>query len=465
VTTTTIGSFWFVIVAAVVVIGTSYLVATILGLYVIKIKNPMDFCSLRISASFPNIVALPILIFPALCEYPVVHEAFGVGSSPAELYRSCTEQSNTMIFCYFFSWSFLFYSIGQGKLLTAANQRLLNESIKNRAATLAETEHTEGINSNTVQGEATEESEGEESKMSILLRAFWLTTRETLIKTFTSPGFLAMLLGFVTACIPPLQDALFSSGGALRFIGAAIETLGIASSSISTMVVAASLVPNKIVVEEPDLDDDEEEEGEAENDDKAHDEPTTSVEELLSVEEQSQLEPQIEQPQRNELVALEESPIMADPNFGPRMRRQRMSASSMGHSMHLVIRRRSSLVMERIKRSDRNMWKLHLWFILSRLIISPALISAGLVGMDCAGWLTDVPDLAKLVVVINSALPGALVVVILLKSQPALSESAAVVAKVYLPSYLLSIVTIAAWASVGLYISLPNEDGTSFCGK
>jgi hypothetical protein len=266
----------------------------------------------------------------------------------------------------------------------------------------------------------------------------------------------------LTACIPPLQTALFSSGGALRFIGAAIETLGIASSSISTMVVAASLVPNKIAVEEPDVVEDEEE-GEVEEDDEVHDEPITSEEEILSIEEQSESE--MEPPPRNELVSLEESPIMADPNFGPRMRRQRMSASSIGQSMHLVIRRRSSLVMDRIKRSDRDMWKLHLWFILSRLIISPAIISAGLVGMDCAGWLTDVPNLAKLVVVINAALPGALVVVILLKSQPALSESAAVVAKVYLPSYLLSIVTIAAWASVGLYISLPNEDGTSFCGK
>lgn len=79
------------------------------------------------------------------------------------------------------------------------------------------------------------------------------------------------------------------------------------------------------------------------------------------------------------------------------------------------------------------------------------------VALDYADlWLG--PDLAKLVVIINSALPGALIVVVLLKSQPDMADTAATVAKVYLPSYLLSIFTIAAWTAVGLWISLPEED-------
>jgi hypothetical protein len=71
--------------------------------------------------------------------------------------------------------------------------------------------------------------------------------------------------------------------------------------------------------------------------------------------------------------------------------------------------------------------------------------------------LENVPDLAKLVVIINAAVPGALIVAVLLQSKPELAEMAAVVAKVYLPSYLLSIVTIAAWTALGLWIALPDE--------
>ena len=107
--------------------------------------------------------------------------------------------------------------------------------------------------------------------------------------------------------------------------------------------------------------------------------------------------------------------------------------------------------------------RLHIWFILSRLVISPALVCAVLLGLQCSGLLGDVPNLAKLVVIINAALPGALVVVVLLKANSELADSAAVVAKVYLPSYLLSIFTIAAWSAVGLVVAIPTDNGKAFC--
>jgi hypothetical protein len=108
---------------------------------------------------------------------------------------------------------------------------------------------------------------------------------------------------------------------------------------------------------------------------------------------------------------------------------------------------------------------LHLWFIMTRLVVSPAVVTAALAGLDCGGYLSGVPALAKLVVLINACLPGALIVVVLLKSNPALSDTAAAVAKVYLPSYLLSIVTIAAWTAVGLLVTIPGEDGKTFCER
>ena len=59
---------------------------------------------------------------------------------------------------------------------------------------------------------------------------------------------------------------------------------------------------------------------------------------------------------------------------------------------------------------------------------------------------------------------GAQLIVLTLKSK-GLSDSAAIVAKVYLPSYLLSVVTIAGWASLGLMIAVADEDGASFCKR
>lgn len=416
---TTIGSYWFVIVSAIAVITTSYLTATVLG-RIISIKNPIDFDSLRIAASFPNIVALPILIFPSLCEYPVVHEAFGEGSSTAEMYRTCVGQSNTMIFCYFFSWSLLFWTFGHKKLMAAAKRRQEEEE-EEEESPLETEENNE------------EDNEGRRSNEDLRSDSFLWTLCLAMKQTFTSPGFLAMFLGFITASVPPLQQALFSPGGALRFIGAAVETLGITSSSISTMVVAASLVPYNIVAADSQL----------------------NQEEVVEAQETTSEHPEEESQESSSVIDL---PIMSDPNFGPRQR------TSSIRNTTLLIRQRSSLIIDKIKRSDRDMWKLHLWFILSRLIVTPAIVSGGIVALDCGGLLTGIPALSKLVIVINASLPGALIIAVLLKSQPHLSDSAAVVAKVYLPSYLISIVTIAGWASVGLYISVPNEDGSSFCG-
>jgi hypothetical protein len=108
--------------------------------------------------------------------------------------------------------------------------------------------------------------------------------------------------------------------------------------------------------------------------------------------------------------------------------------------------------------------RMHFWFCISRLIVTPAIVCLLIIAGDCGGILNGFPNLAKLVVIVNSCLPGAQLIVLTLKSR-GLSESASIVAQVYLPSYLLSVVTIAAWTSLGLIISTPNEDGSSFCNR
>jgi auxin efflux carrier family protein len=429
VTYDTLSSLWFVLVSAVAVVTLSHLTATLLG-YAMNLHNelPVDFDALRVSAAFPNIVALPILIFPSLCEYAVVYKSFAApqdetADSPELLYQQCVATSNTMIFVYFFAWSFLFWSLGHQQLLQAANQRL-----------------------------------GQPPPVGTTLKLFWVALQQTL----TSPGFIAMVLGFITACIPPLQHALFSPGGAIRFLGAALETLGGASSPISTMVVAASLVPPR--EKEPDEESSEPVRAVPSTDGESSSEPPIAEASMDPLEYSNESIPALTKQndessptQQSQPAGPDESPIMSDPNFGTLRYRHSLVVQS--------LRRRSTLIVSKLRRSDPQMRKLHIWFTLSRLILAPALICALMMGLDCGGLLATVPPLAKLVVIVNAALPGALIVVVLLKSNPALSDTAAVVAKVYLPSYLLSIVTIAAWTAVGLWISIPHEDGSSFCSR
>lgn len=115
-------------------------------------------------------------------------------------------------------------------------------------------------------------------------------------------------------------------------------------------------------------------------------------------------------------------------------------------------------------RRRKPLFTMHAWFITSRLIVAPAIVCLIIIAMDCGGVLDGIPNLAKMVVIVNAGLPGAQLIVLTLKSK-GLSDSASIVAKVYLPSYLLSVVTIAGWSSLGLIISVPREDGTSFCRR
>ena len=403
-----ISEYWILIVGAFVVIGLSYLVASLVG-YVFRIHhNPRDFSALRIAATFPNIVALPILIFPSLCEYSVVHEGYFPDEEldSIELSQKCEATAQTMIFCYFFGWSLVFYTFGHPQLI---------------AATKLPT--TRGIQADTVEGPV--EGPDEEASEKSALQLVWGAAKQTV----SSPGFLAIAAGFLTGCIRPLQESLFEAGGSLRFLGSAVETLGMASSSMSTMVVAASLASSHLDAPE-------------------HPSETVDLEaEAVGEETEDRTAPLT--------MEFEDNPIMSDPNHGPLRRRR---AKEFRQSFREQSRRISQILVP-----PKEVRRITTWFILSRLILTPSVVVGLLLAVECSRWSLGVSNLARLVLIINSCLPGALVVVVLLKSREELSQSAAAVASVYLPSYLLSIVTIAGWSAVGLLVTLPGDDGRAFC--
>ena len=278
-------------------------------------------------------------------------------------------------------------------------------------------------------------------------------------------------------------------------MGAALETLGKASSPLSTMVVAASLAtssssPQQNNPKEKDDDDimvDDEHDTNIDSDvetnkidrgglgnDKTFMNDDASIgtcEEKSSKRDESyhSLNPDVDRDNKERdsgaapIVVEEENPVMSDPNFGPLQLRRRSSI----YRFRSSIRRSSMKVWEKARRTPLEQRRLYVWFTLSRLILSPALVVLAIVGLDCSGALeaANVPDLVKLVLIVNSSVPGALIIVVLLKSNPELHETAAVVAKVYFPTYIISIITIAAWTAVGLLVSIPDDEGNSFCAQ
>ena len=146
----------------------------------------------------------------------------------------------------------------------------------------------------------------------------------------------------------------------------------------------------------------------------------------------------------------------------PQQRRQRPSFARMRQeSVRLgsQVKRQSLLAM-------RNPTvKQHVWFNVTRLVITPAVVCGILIGLDCGTSLFDtIPHLAKLVIIVNSSVPPAMLVILSLKSE-GMSESAAVVSKLFTSSYLLSVISIAGWAAMGLMLSLPDDDGRYFCER
>lgn len=444
-----LGSLWIVLVSGIGVICLSYAVASVLGkLPFFRVDDRTDFDALRIAAAFPNIVALPILIFPTLCEFPVVYNAFYEGgvesSTDGEKYKSCVDESNAMIFVYFFAWNLLYWIIGYPTLVAAGKKRqMMNDTIEPHDPPLGTTTfNNEEIqvkidiedeiqeqqsNHNTAASvpEGTDESiapkvdEQIESEARKRFKGFITLLTNAIIQTLKSPGFVAMVLGVITACIPPLRNALFETGGPLRFLGSALESLGRAGASVGTLVVAASLVHQASAGENTPAQGSDTEVGTL-NVSTTNNEHSTSMGSAT--------------------------------NFRESMRRRRSSLSQL-----------STRVMNAIKKRKPTL-RMHFWFTISRLIVTPAIVCLLIIAGDCGGLLDGFPNLAKLVVIVNSCLPGAQLIVLTLKSR-GLSESASIVAQVYLPSYLFSVVTIAAWTSLGLIITTPSEDGSSFCNR
>jgi cbb3-type cytochrome oxidase subunit 3 len=463
-----------------VVIALSFAIATITErLPFFRIEHRVDFDALRIACSFPNVVAIPVLVFPSLCEYEVVWKVFlpTGGAEEEELTRNpiteCSNTLNAMTFSYFFAWLFMFFLLGNQSLISAGKRKAQEEEARSVVDNDVDIQRTVRSNEPPVddprfENDASVNDESDDppdfSNEQVNIPAaddnakrVWEDTAEdtknaartfliAVKRSIINPGSIALWAGLITALIGPLQAALFAPGGALRFVGSAIESLAAALPSVATMITAASLIvpPNPIPVSD-DGDDS------SDNGDKKK-RRWASFWPLFWLKHDDDVNA-VYDPNFAEINVAEEK---------PQQRRQRPSLARMRQES---VRLGSQVKRQALLALRRPTWKMHAWFNVTRLVITPAIVCGILIGLDCGTSLFDtIPHLAKLVIIVNSSVPPAMLVILSLKSE-GMSESATVVSKLFTSSYLLSVISIAGWAAMGLMLSLPDDDGRYFCQR
>lgn len=444
-------SLYPVMVFSVVILAVSFLTTVILGL-LFGMRKETYFIPLCIASTFPNIVALPIIIFPTLCEYEVVQDLVREdvvsqqqnSSTDLDLMEVCKKQVNAIVFTYFFGFSVLFWSIGYRTLTTLkigagvesahrddgdvdldtnSNSRHLeqtnrendDEECSNPTDSLTQGENLTNLS------ERQKKCHGAMSSNITKMKRLLHSMKEMVVSICKSTGFIALVLGFVTSCITPLQSALFEAGGSLRVFGSALESLSSAGTTFATMIVAASLVNI----------------GPREDREQEHSA-------LISPPNNDSHVDQGEN-DASDTSVLE---IQVDTSVEPRSDNLEVS------------RRRMRTVIVPCKCScssmERKTMLIYIWQILARLFVTPGIVFGILMETDCSKFLQNVPNIARLVLLINAAVPGALIIVVILKAE-GLTNEAAAVSKTYLPSYCLSVFTLALWSSLGLMAFHPDR--------
>lgn len=201
-------SFMNLIISA----STTMLIGIALGM-----RKKKSFIPLCVASTFPNIVVLPLIVFPTLCEYEVVHDLIKEDAiimddtdDNVDLFGFCKDEVNAIVFTYFFGFCVVFWSVGY-KVLTSLKNRYIEE---------------ENFEQSPLGYSMVANYDSSEQLVPSALSRRLNSIKEVLKSIFTAPGFISLMCGFVISCIPPLQRALFDFGGSVRVVGSALESIG-----------------------------------------------------------------------------------------------------------------------------------------------------------------------------------------------------------------------------------------------
>lgn len=397
-----VNSYWFVIPGAILVITISFGISSLMMHIPIFTNYKSIHCCkvLQTSIVFPNIIALPILIFPELCHYKGIYETFCEQLWPSatnveEKQKSCVSVMNTMVFLYFFGWSVLFWSFGY-KLLVESGRELEEKVIQNK-------------------------------RIKIKIRQNRICFQNCRI--MTQPGFIALILGTLTTCIEPLRISLFQKGRSLSFVGSCLKDLGTSGATLATIIVAAnlSLSTNYELI-------------------------PLCVQKLNSTHTRGIMENK--DTMIFSLVNYGKKKLMNISNYD--IPKAKCHTSPNRLIPYSIETKKSLLLTKTCFQKKHPTSAIIVWYITCRLLLTPALICGLILFFEKKTNILDsIPSLVKPLLLVNSAVPGALVLIVVLKAEGC-SKSASFLSKVYLPCYLISIFTVTAWASVGVWMSIPK---------
>ncbi|CAN0090990.1 unnamed protein product [Scytosiphon promiscuus] len=268
---------WQLVVAGSFTIGTSAIVARVVGR--VFFRRPEDrraFRPVALAITFANSGAFPLLLMDALCEQDYINSDFDGDAV------ECFTQATGMIFIYLVVWQAYFF--GWGFYVLGQDDALERKLTGRPAKTQPTLEATGGVGNDTSSRrdppsvpppramETHGNDHGDPGHESIAIEiepCDEVISRETaaavnaagvnvadggvedrqvgvkqrIRRILVSPNIISVTIGVVISMIAPLQEMLFDNPRAvLRPLGAALQTVGTPEVAVSTLVMAGSLV-------------------------------------------------------------------------------------------------------------------------------------------------------------------------------------------------------------------------------
>jgi predicted permease len=394
----------------------SFVIANSVGKVIVR-----DDTSLRsgliVCCCMPNSTSLPIMILKSACKQPEVNVDY---ESDQE---TCEAVALSMLFVYGIGWNIMFWSFARHELERCSLQDKPAAEEEEEADPEGRTRSPSAATADSIAPPATTSNHWEK------LRAFFL-----------SPPMLGIYIGIFVGICEPVQSLLFFQPfSPLAPLGDSIKTVGEPLICVSTLVMAASLAQVRIDLR------------------------TTSAYQLcahlhfwlwspVGSKDSAEAAHGVYNSVASGGGASVAEETATDPLATASLALEPKSAKEVQTELGCQVGPTDIVIEDKPKPSGVNElppWNYFALHTLCRLILPPIVVLPLLSGAISLGIVPRAQRLLALVVVIESCVPSAQLILIVL-NQYGLQEMATNISLMYLFHYLVSIFTITFWFSVGM---------------
>lgn len=452
----------------------SFIIAHTVGKLIIPEDTPLR-SGLIVCCCMPNATSLPIMILQSACKQPAVNEDYDSDQN------ECETAALSMLFVYGIGWNIMFWAFARYELERCSKQMPIDLSSKltMRGKGLMAANSPAAVSDPLDDGDELKVVSDSEAESVAGSEAGRLSLREKFEAFFLSPPMLGIYIGILIGICAPLQSLLFFEPfSPLAPLGDSLKTVSEPLICVSTFVMAASLAQVRIdiralsvyrfcidlyykLLPEPGVD--------------AEAKSRTQIEILSLHSVNGNADAGVGSnadasfcgtvpPYTNGGNGYGEG----DSGFGHGVQ----SITYLGTDVELVdsvarsrsrsrsVSREDDIMMDEVASvisadgtitavSELPPWNYFVFHTICRLILPPIIILPLLQGAISVGIIGRSQRLLALVVVIESCVPSAQLILIVL-NQYGLQEMATNISLMYLFHYMISIFTITFWFSVGM---------------